>query len=85
LRSSDRTLAAATALSTLSSTLPLLDLVGFQAIVYEDFYEELASLIQRTIQPDENGKFLTTDTLLQSFQDPSGTCALVPCDVDAHV
>ncbi|QRV99521.1 peptidase C65 otubain protein [Ceratobasidium sp. AG-Ba] len=46
-------LAVATSLSHLESTLPLLEQAGFQKIVFEDFYESFAELIQHIFQNPE--------------------------------
>jgi len=68
LTSPDPSLAVATSLSHLDSTLPLLEQAGFQPIVYEDFYESLTSLINEVVTPGASGKTLTKQTLLEAFQ-----------------
>lgn len=61
-----------TAISTLDSTLPMLDAAGFQKMVYEDFYDVFVGLIRSIGEPDVNGKTLTPEALLEAFQNPEG-------------
>ncbi|TFY55447.1 hypothetical protein EVG20_g9315 [Dentipellis fragilis] len=70
LSSADRPLAVMTAISTLDAALPMLDAAGFQKMVYEDFYEVFAELIRAIETPGPEGKTLSHETLLQSFQNP---------------
>ncbi|KAA1466805.1 cysteine proteinase [Dentipellis sp. KUC8613] len=70
LSSADRPLAVMTAISTLDAALPMLDAAGFQKMVYEDFYEVFADLIKAIETPGPEGKTLSHETLLQSFQNP---------------
>lgn len=72
MRAPDLPLAVTTAISTLSATLPMLEKAGFQRLVFDDFYDELASLIQWIITPDGNGLTLTPHELLLRFQSPAG-------------
>ncbi|KAF5375566.1 hypothetical protein D9615_009177 [Tricholomella constricta] len=65
------------ALGILQSTLPMLEAVGFQSLVYEDFYEALVSLIRNIIEPDEAGMKLTPVRLLQEFQTPEISNSIV--------
>lgn len=58
------------ALSKLQKTLPVLESVGFQPIVYEDFYEIFSSLIQNITLADHEKRKLDKDMLLTAFQDP---------------
>ncbi|KAG8787040.1 hypothetical protein FRC12_015962 [Ceratobasidium sp. 428] len=60
-------LAVATSLSHLESTLPLLEQAGFQRIVFEDFYECFAELIQQIVPPPGKPP-LTHQGLLEQFQ-----------------
>ena len=60
------------ATSLLESTVPMLEKVGFQKLVFEDFYEVLESLIQQIIIPEPGGTTLTSETLLEAFQSPEG-------------
>ncbi|EIM84270.1 cysteine proteinase [Stereum hirsutum FP-91666 SS1] len=69
LTSEDLSLAVMTAISTLDSTLPMLDAAGFEKIVYEDFYDVFVGLIRSIGEPDANGKVLTPEGLLEAFQD----------------
>ncbi|QRW14029.1 peptidase C65 otubain protein [Ceratobasidium sp. AG-Ba] len=69
-------LAVATSLSHLESTLPLLEQAGFQKIVFEDFYESFAELIQHIVPPA--GKVpLTNEELLKQFQNPEVSNSIV--------
>ncbi|KAG8718590.1 hypothetical protein FRC08_004907 [Ceratobasidium sp. 394] len=69
-------LAVATSLSHLESTLPLLEQAGFQRIVFEDFYECFAELIQQIVPP--TGKLpLTHEGLLEAFQNPEISNSIV--------
>ncbi|CAE6440400.1 unnamed protein product [Rhizoctonia solani] len=69
LTASEPGLAVATSLSHLESTLPLLERAGFQKIVFEDFYEAFAELIQQVV-PAPGKLPLTNETLLEQFQNP---------------
>jgi len=69
-------LAVATSLSHLESTLPLLEQAGFQRIVFEDFYECFAELIQQIVPPTGKPP-LTNETLLEQFQDPEISNSIV--------
>lgn len=72
LYASDSTLAVATALSALEPTLLVLDGVGFQRLVFEDFYDCFISLVKSV------GSTLTPMSLLSAFQDPqtSNSCVM---------
>ena len=67
----DALLAATSALSVLEASQPQLESVGFQRLVFEDFYDALAGLINRVIMP-VNGAVLTIEQLLQEFNNPEG-------------
>ncbi|KAH7333594.1 peptidase C65 Otubain-domain-containing protein [Rhizoctonia solani] len=69
-------LAVATSLSHLESTLPLLERAGFQRIVFEDFYEAFAELIQQVV-PAPGKLPLTNESLLEQFQDPEISNSIV--------
>jgi ubiquitin thioesterase protein OTUB1 len=73
LRSTDREMAVATSLSSLSSANETLSSTGIEKLVYEDFYAEFASLIENIIKPNSEGRMLTVDLLLNAFQNPEGT------------
>ena len=62
-------LAASSALSVLEATIPQLENVGFQRMVFEDFYDCLAGLINQIINPVDN-RLLTIDLLLEAFNNP---------------
>lgn len=65
------------ALATLHSTLPMLEKVGFQSLVYEDFYEALVSLVRNVLEPEDDGMKLTPVHLLQEFQTPEISNSIV--------
>ncbi|KIY71694.1 cysteine proteinase [Cylindrobasidium torrendii FP15055 ss-10] len=66
------------ALTVLRDTKPMLEQAGFQEIVYQDFYEELESLLLRVLRPNEiTHQRLDTVTLLQSFQTPEVSNSIV--------
>ncbi|KAF8591761.1 cysteine proteinase [Ramaria rubella] len=78
MRAQDVALAVATSISVLQSTLNMLQLAGFDAMVYEDFYEIFVSLIQQVVTPDaSDGKTLNTTILLEAFQDPQVSNSIV--------
>ncbi|KAK2465547.1 hypothetical protein APHAL10511_002439 [Amanita phalloides] len=68
LQASEKDIAVASALSLLDVTLDLLEAVGFQKIVYEDFYEELCNVITKIFPPDSSQQPLTSDGLMEIFQ-----------------
>jgi len=68
LNSSDLTLAAATALSNLEKSRDLLDLAGFQKVVYEDFYDAFASMINEVATSTSPEGIMTHPILLSAFQ-----------------
>ena len=76
LNSSDTMLAATGALSVLEASQPQLESVGFQRLVFEDFYDCLASLINQVINPGPNGQLLNINSLLESFNNPEGMCQI---------
>lgn len=59
-------------MSQLESTLPVLEEAGFQKLVFEDFYDALASITENIIRPDQSGKTLTPERLLELFRSPEG-------------
>ncbi|KAJ8455537.1 hypothetical protein ONZ45_g18921 [Pleurotus djamor] len=77
LHSSDVALAAASALSLLESTFPMLEGAGFQKLVFEDFYEVLGTIVENIIKPDENGRCLDSRLLLECFQSPETSNSIV--------
>jgi len=70
-------MAVATSISTLESTLPMLELAGFQTMVFEDFYDILVSLVRQVVQPDHEGKILSPELLLEAFQHPEGKFSMM--------
>jgi len=77
LNAPDLALAVATSLSTLEASLNDLKQVGFEPLVYEDFYEVLRDLVLNIVEPDREGKVVTPATLLQRFQDPEISNSIV--------
>jgi hypothetical protein len=65
-------MAVATSISTLESTLPMLEQAGFQKMVFEDFYDVLVSIVQQVVTPDHEGKKMTPEMLLEAFQSIEG-------------
>jgi ubiquitin thioesterase protein OTUB1 len=76
LKSKDQALAVGKSLSFLSSINETLHSAGIEKMVYEDFYEEFASLIENIIKPNSEGTTLTVDLLLNAFQNPEGIFSL---------
>ncbi|KAG9217767.1 hypothetical protein CCMSSC00406_0003544 [Pleurotus cornucopiae] len=72
LKATDVAMAAASAISMLESTFPMLEQAGFQKLVFEDFYDVLASLLQNIAQGTNDGKSLDSKILL-AFQSPEST------------
>jgi ubiquitin thioesterase protein OTUB1 len=68
LEAEDRDLALGSAMSILEPSQSVLEAVGFQKLVFEDFYEAFASLIHRVAIPDGEGKLLNPGSLLGAFQ-----------------
>jgi ubiquitin thioesterase protein OTUB1 len=68
LEAEDRDLALGSAMSILEPSQSILEAVGFQRLVFEDFYEAFASLIHRVAIPDGEGKLLNPGSLLGAFQ-----------------
>ncbi|KAG5653798.1 hypothetical protein H0H81_010468 [Sphagnurus paluster] len=66
-------------LSILKSTLPKLESVGFQSLVYEDFYDALVDLIKAVIEPDPtiSTTKLTSLQLTEQFQKPEISNSIV--------
>lgn len=59
-------------MSLLDSMLPILEASGFQRLVFEDFYDVLASLVRQIVIPEEGGTVLTPVILLEAIQSPEG-------------
>ncbi|KAJ3937698.1 MAG: peptidase C65 Otubain-domain-containing protein [Lentinula lateritia] len=77
LHAPDPTIAVATALSTLEATTKLLESVGFEKMVFEDFYEVLEELVKSVVTPNASGSILTDEGLLETFQDPEKSNSIV--------
>ena len=74
----DALLAATSALSVLEASQPQLESVGFQRLVFEDFYDALAGLINRVITPVD-GRVLSVHQLLDEFNNPEGAQLPTAC------
>jgi ubiquitin thioesterase protein OTUB1 len=68
LESTDRELAVAKSLTSLSSINETLHSAKIEKLVYEDFYAEFASLIENIVNPNSEGTTLSADLLLNAFQ-----------------
>ncbi|KAJ3986939.1 peptidase C65 Otubain-domain-containing protein [Lentinula detonsa] len=77
LHASDPVFAVVAALSTLEATPELLESVGFERMVFEDFYEVLIELVKNVIAPDVSGSTLTDVALLERFQNPEESNSIV--------
>jgi len=77
LQASEKDVAVATALSTLEGSTPMLEQVGFQRMVFEDFYDVFASLINQVVLPEAGGTELTIPTLVEAFQSPEVSNSIV--------
>ena len=58
-------------LPLLEASQPTLESVGFQRLVFEDFYDCLAALINQVISPVD-GRLLDINLLLAAFNNPEG-------------
>ncbi|KAK0437016.1 cysteine proteinase [Armillaria borealis] len=63
--------------AALKSTLPMLENVGFQKLVFEDFYDVLESLLLSIVTPQTTGKTLNAVGLLEAFQSPEVSNSIV--------
>ena len=77
MQSDNQTISAVQALSAVDATLPMLKAAGFQDMVYEDWYDVLASLIRQILVPEPGGTVLTPGILLEAFQSDEGTCLML--------
>jgi len=68
LHSRDRDVTVKRALDTLNQSFQMLESVGFEKLVFEDFYEVLEGLVVSITNPAA-GKSLDGDSLLAAFQD----------------
>ncbi|KAK0478746.1 cysteine proteinase [Armillaria novae-zelandiae] len=64
-------------IAALKSTLPMLENVGFQKLVFEDFYDVLESLLLSIVTPQTTGKTLNAVGLLGAFQSPEVSNSIV--------
>ncbi|OSD03720.1 cysteine proteinase [Trametes coccinea BRFM310] len=70
-------LAVLKALSVLETTPSVLERVGFQTLVFEDFYEAFVGLIRGVLQPRPDGRLLTIASLLEAFNEPEVSNSVV--------
>lgn len=63
--------------AALKSTLPMLENVGFQKLVFEDFYDVLESLLLSIVTLQTTGKMLNAVGLLEAFQSPEVSNSIV--------
>ncbi|KAI8972593.1 cysteine proteinase [Trametes punicea] len=77
LNATEPALAVTSALSVLESTQPVLEQVGFQRLVFEDFYDAFAGLIKAVVQPPADGRLLTITSLLEAFNTPEVSNSVV--------
>ena len=76
MQADSQTISAVQALSAVDATLPMLKAAGFQDMVYEDWYDVLASLIRQILVPEPEGTVLTPAILLEAFQSDEGTISV---------
>ncbi len=50
----------------------MLEAVGFQRLVFEDFLEMFTTLIKRIVEPEPGVPMLTAKGLLEAFNAPEG-------------
>ncbi|KAF9264579.1 cysteine proteinase [Marasmius fiardii PR-910] len=77
LKAEDRNVAALHARATLEGTLKMLESVGFEKLVFEDFYEVFVDLVMNIVQQDAAGKILDEELLLTAFQDDAMSNSIV--------
>ncbi|KAI0651332.1 cysteine proteinase [Trametes meyenii] len=77
LNATEPALAVTTALSILETTQGLLEHVGFQRLVFEDFYEDFVNIISSVVNPREDGRLLTIASLLEAFNIPEVSNSVV--------
>ncbi|PSS30859.1 hypothetical protein PHLCEN_2v2586 [Hermanssonia centrifuga] len=77
LNSADPILAAVQAVSRLESTQEMLEAVGFQRLVFEDFLEMFTTLIKRIVEPEPGVPMLTAKGLLEAFNAPEVSNSVV--------
>ncbi|KAF9074493.1 cysteine proteinase [Rhodocollybia butyracea] len=79
LHASDPSIAVASALSTLEATPQILESVGFEKMVFEDFYEVLEQLVKNVVSAEASvfDQKLTDEMLLDAFQSPEKSNSIV--------
>ncbi|KAI0370907.1 cysteine proteinase [Pilatotrama ljubarskyi] len=77
LHATEPALAVSSAVSVLETTPPFLEQVGFQSMVFEDFYDAFVGLINRVVYPREDGSLLTIASLLEAFNVPEVSNSIV--------
>lgn len=55
----------------------MLESVGFEKMVFEDFYEVLEELVKSAANPNVLGVTLNEEMLLQAFQNPESAYSII--------
>lgn len=55
----------------------MLESVGFEKMVFEDFYEVLEELVKSAANPNVLGVRLNEEMLLQAFQNPESAYSII--------
>lgn len=86
LHASDPSIAVASALSTLEATPQLLERVGFEKMVFEDFYEVLEQLVKNVVSAEASvfDQRLTEEMLLDAFQSPESAFFIIRIYTDLY-
>ncbi|KIO30472.1 hypothetical protein M407DRAFT_242212 [Tulasnella calospora MUT 4182] len=66
----DQDLAVASTKSILEAKLKVLEQVGFEKLAYEDFYDAFVEVIDLIVKPNQHGRKLDANGLLEFFQTP---------------
>ncbi|KAI0632822.1 cysteine proteinase [Trametes polyzona] len=77
LHATEQALAVTSAISVLEATQPVLEQVGFQRMVFEDFYDDFVGLINSVVTPKQDGRLLTVASLLEAFNVPEVSNSVV--------
>ncbi|CAL1697925.1 unnamed protein product [Somion occarium] len=77
MHSDDPELNVMRAISTLETTPAMLSSVGFQELVFEDFFDIFKNLIMRIVQPEPGKSRLTARALFDTFNNPEESNSIV--------
>jgi len=77
LQAPEPALAVTSAISALEASKPLLLEAGFQSLVFEDFYDELAKVISSILSPGADHQLLMPSSLLYAFNNPEVSNSIV--------